>query len=121
MQASTIAIMVAGVMPCMRSIARIIVPDMSAQFMHAGAQSIICVEQTVQACSHAAQASMQACIIDMSIAGIPSIDIMSPDIASIIIASTVLSSGSFSLMRATVRPACVTQRYRAGRPRDRLT
>lgn len=41
MQASSIAIMDAGVMPCMRIIARIIVLHMSAQFMHDGAQSII--------------------------------------------------------------------------------
>ena len=77
MQASSIDIMDAGVIPCMRIIARIIVLHMSAQFMHAGAQSIIYVEHTVQACSQAAHASMQACIIVMSIVGMPCIDIMS--------------------------------------------
>lgn len=77
----------AGVIPCIRIMARIIVLHMSAQFMHAGAQSIIWVEHTVQACSQAAQASMQACIMAMSIAGMPSIDIMSSDMAFIIIAS----------------------------------
>ena len=60
MHASSIDIMTAGVMPCIRIMARIIVWHMSAQFMHAGAQSIICVEQIVQACSQAAQAAMQA-------------------------------------------------------------
>ena len=77
MQASSIAIITGAVIPCMRSIERIIVWHMSAQFMHAGAQSISCVEQTVQACSQAAQASMHACIIAMSIAAKPSIIIMS--------------------------------------------
>ena len=37
MHASSIDIMTAGVMPCIRSIVRIIVLHMSAQFMHAGA------------------------------------------------------------------------------------
>jgi hypothetical protein len=41
MHASSIDIMTAGVAPCIRSIVRIIVLHMSAQFMHAGAQSII--------------------------------------------------------------------------------
>ncbi|MGN8027926.1 hypothetical protein [Microbacterium sp. 22242] len=68
MQASSIDIITAGVMPCMRIIERIIVLHMSAQFMQAGEQSIICVEQTVHACSHAEHASMQACIRDISIA-----------------------------------------------------
>jgi hypothetical protein len=86
MQASSIAIIDAGVMPGMRSMARIMVLHMSAQFMHDGAQSIICIEH-VQACSQAAQASMQACITAASIAGISAIDIMSPAIASIILAS----------------------------------
>jgi len=87
MQASSIAIIDAGVIPDMRSIARIIVLHMSAQFMQAGAQSIICVEQMVHACSHAAQASMQACITAASIAGMSDIAIISPDMASIILAS----------------------------------
>ncbi|WP_460796622.1 hypothetical protein [Microbacterium sp. GXF0217] len=66
---------------------RIIVLHMSAQFMQAGAQSIICTEQTVQACSHAEHASMHACITDMSIMSMPGIDIMSFDMAPIIIES----------------------------------
>ena len=41
MQASSIAIIDAGVMPGIRSMARIMVLHMSAQFMHDGAQSII--------------------------------------------------------------------------------
>ncbi|EXJ52212.1 hypothetical protein AS96_05490 [Microbacterium sp. MRS-1] len=86
MQASSIAIIDAGVMPGIRSMARIMVLHMSAQFMHDGAQPIICIEHTVQACSQAAQASMQACMTAASIAGISAIDI-SPAIASIILAS----------------------------------
>lgn len=86
MQASSIAIMVAGVMPCIRSIDRIMVPHMSAQFMHAGEQSIICVEQTVHACSQAAQASMHACMTAMSIIAM-SVDCMFFDMAPIIIES----------------------------------
>ncbi|WP_406249036.1 hypothetical protein ACI7YT_03175 [Microbacterium sp. M] len=66
---------------------RIIVLHMSAQFMHAVEQSIICVEQTVQACSQAEQASMHACMTAMSIVGMPGIDIMSSDMAPIIIES----------------------------------
>lgn len=87
MQASSIAIMDAGVIPCIRIIARIIVLHMSAQFMQAGPHDIICVEHTVHACSQAEQASIHACITDMSIMSIPGIDIMSFDIAPIIIAS----------------------------------
>ena len=75
MQASSIAIMDAGVMPCIRSIDRIMVPAMSAQFIHDGAQSIIWVEQTVHACSQAEQASIHACMTDMSIVAISVIDI----------------------------------------------
>ncbi|GAA1987432.1 hypothetical protein GCM10009777_22210 [Microbacterium pumilum] len=41
MHASSIDIIVAAFMPCIRIMARIIVLHMSAQFMHAGAQSII--------------------------------------------------------------------------------
>lgn len=74
MHASSIAIIDAGVMPCIRIIARIIVLHMSAQFMHAGEQSIICVEHTVHACSQAEHASMQACRTDMSIAAMSIID-----------------------------------------------
>lgn len=87
MQASSIAIIDAGVMPCMRSIERIIVPHMSAQFMHSGAHDISCVAHTVHACSHAAHASRQACMSGMSIASIPGIAIMSFDMASFIMAS----------------------------------
>jgi hypothetical protein len=86
MHASSIAIMVAGVMPCIRSIDRIMVPAMSAQFMHAGPQSIICVEQIVQACSHAEHASMHACMTAMSIIAM-SVDSMFFDMAPIIIES----------------------------------
>jgi hypothetical protein len=67
--------------------ARIIVLHMSAQFMHAGAHDIIWVEHTVHACSQAEQASRHACTRDMSIACMPGIDIMSFDMASIIMAS----------------------------------
>ncbi|GAA1948926.1 hypothetical protein GCM10009776_08730 [Microbacterium deminutum] len=87
MHASSIAIMDAWVVPCIRIMVRIIVLHISAQFMHAGAQSIICVEHTVHACSQAEQASIQACITDMSIESIPGIDIMSFDMASIIMES----------------------------------
>jgi len=55
--------------------------------MHAGAQDIICVEHTVHACSQAEQASIQACITDMSMVSMPGIDIMSLDMASIIMES----------------------------------
>jgi uncharacterized protein YjbJ (UPF0337 family) len=68
MHASSMAIIDAGVMPCIRIRERIIVLHMSAQFMQAGAQSMSCVEHTVHACSHAEHASMQACSTDMSIA-----------------------------------------------------
>ena len=67
--------------------ARIIVLHMSAQFMHAVAHDIICVEHTVHACSQAEQASIHACITDMSMVAIPGIDIMSFDMASIIMES----------------------------------
>jgi len=86
MHASSIAIMVAGVMPCIRSIDRIMVLHMSAQFMHAGPQSIIWVEQTVHACSHAEHASIHACITAMSIIAM-SVDSMFFDMAPIIIES----------------------------------
>jgi hypothetical protein len=87
MQASSIAIIDAGVMPCIRIIDRIMVPAMSAQFMHAGAQSISCVEHTVHACSHAEHASMHACITDMSMLAMSGIDIMFERMAPIIIES----------------------------------
>ena len=90
MQASSIDIITAGVIPCMRIIDRIIVLHMSAQFMHAGEQSIICVEQTVHACSHAEHASMQACMSAMSIISMPGIMSML-FIESIIIASITSS------------------------------
>ena len=87
MQASSIAIIDAGVMPCIRIIDRIMVLHMSAQFMHAGEQSIICVEHTVQACSHAEHASMHACMTDMSIIAMSGTDSMFFDMAPIIIES----------------------------------
>jgi hypothetical protein len=86
----------------MRSIDRIMVWHMSAQFMQAGEQSIICVEQTVHACSHAAHASMQACSTDMSIIAMSGIDSMFFDMAPIIIESIVFRSlGSRSAGRTT--------------------
>ena len=88
MHASSIAIIDAGVVPCIRIMARIIVLHMSAQFMHAGAHDIIWVEHTVHACSQAEQASIHACMSDMSMVLIPGIDIASLDIMSIIIEST---------------------------------
>lgn len=87
MQASSIAIIAAGVIPSMRSIERIMVWHMSAQFMHAGEQSIICVEHTVHACSQAEHASMQACMTAISIFAMSGIDIIFADIAPIIIES----------------------------------
>ncbi|WP_248147646.1 hypothetical protein [Microbacterium aoyamense] len=69
----------------MRSIERIIVLHMSAQFMQAGAQSMPCVEQIVHACSQAEQASIHACMTAMSIFSMPGIDAF--DIAPIIIES----------------------------------
>jgi hypothetical protein len=87
MHASSIDIITAGVIPCGRIMARIIVLHMSAQFMHAGAHDIICVEHTVHACSQAEQASIQACMSDMSMVSMPGIDIMSFDMAPIIMAS----------------------------------
>lgn len=106
MHASSMAIIVAGVMPCIRSMARIIVLHMSAQFMHAGAHDIIWVEHTVHACSHAEQASIHACTKDMSIVSMPGIDIMSFDMASIIMASISRTSlpSSSSLRRGRITP-----------------
>ncbi|MER7523026.1 hypothetical protein [Microbacterium oxydans] len=87
MQAFSIAIIEAGVIPCIRIIDRIMVLHMSAQFMQAGAQSISCVEHTVQACSQAAHASMHACMTAMSIICMSGIDSMLFDMAPIIIES----------------------------------
>lgn len=87
MQASSIAIIDAGVIPCIRIIERIIVLHISAQFMQDGEQSIICVEQTTHACSQAEHASMHACITDMSIIAMSGMDIMFFDMAPIIIES----------------------------------
>ena len=87
MHASSIDIMTAGVAPCIRSIVRIIVLHMSAQFMHTEAHDIPWVEHTTQACSHAEQASIQACMSCMSMVLMPAFD-MSSDIMSIIIEST---------------------------------
>src|SRR6187431_200473 len=97
MHASSIDIIAVGVMPCIRIMVRIMVLHMSAQFMHTGAHDIPWVEHTTQACSHAEQASIQACITDMSIMFMPGIDIMSLDIMSIIIESIL----RFSLFSAT--------------------
>jgi galactitol-specific phosphotransferase system IIC component len=87
MHASSIDIMAAGVMLCIRIMVRIIVLHMSAQFMHTDAHDIPWVEHTTHACSQAEQASIHACMTDMSIVSIPGIDIMSFDMASIIIES----------------------------------
>ena len=87
MHALSIDIIVAMSMPCMRIMARIIVLHMSAVFMHAAEHDIICVEHTVQACSQAEQASIHACMSDMSIVSMPGIIFMSLDIMSIIIES----------------------------------
>jgi hypothetical protein len=97
MQALSIDIMDAESMPCMRIIDRIIVLHMSAQFMHAGAHDIICVEHTVQACSHAEHASIHACMSDMSIESMPGIIFMSLDIMSIIIESIPTPLSEFAL------------------------
>ncbi|WP_177243792.1 hypothetical protein [Microbacterium sp. AR7-10] len=109
MQASSIDIMTGAVMPCIRSIVRIIVPHMSAQFMHATLQSIICVEQTVHACSHAAHASMHACMTAMSIISMPEVFI-SDAIASIIIESMVRTALVIGVTPGAAggagRPAC---------------
>ncbi|MDQ0728341.1 hypothetical protein [Microbacterium sp. W4I20] len=87
MQALSIDIIDAGVIPCIRIMDRIIVLHMSAQFMQAGAQSISWVEQTVHACSQAEHASMQACMTAMSIMSAFGIDSMFFDMAPIIIES----------------------------------
>ncbi len=114
MQASSIAIIDAGVMPCIRSMARIMVLHMSAQFMHAGAQSIVCVEHTAHACSHAEHASIHACISAMSIASMPGTDDMSFDTASIILESIAHLFSS----RPTGRgPACPVMVGRPAGPR----
>ena len=106
MHASSMAIIDAGVMPCMRMSDRIIVLHMSAQFMHAGAHDIICVEHTVHACSQAEQASIHACITDMSIASMPGIDIMSFDMASIIMESISHLAPLMSAGRIARLPPC---------------
>src|SRR4029079_16912303 len=109
---------VAAFMPCERIIARIIVLHMSAQFMHAGAQSIIWVEKTVNACSQAEQASIQACITDMSIETMPGIEAMSFDMASIIMESIsrsflIRSAASAVMVRTLLRPALRVTGWRA--------
>lgn len=108
--ASSIAIMTGGDIPCMRIMPRIIVLHMSAAFMHAGAHDIICVEHTVQACSHAEQASIHACITDMSIMSIPGIDFMSLDIMSIIIES-IPRLASVRVLRRVTRAAARACRH----------
>ncbi|GAA1641072.1 hypothetical protein GCM10009806_07470 [Microbacterium flavum] len=120
MHASSIAIIDAGVMPCIRIMARIIVLHMSAQFIQETEQSIICVEQTVHACSQAAQASMHACIIVMSRAGMPSIDIMSSVMAFIIIAS-IGAPLTVSVRASRTRARLLGPRYRCPAAGDRLT
>src|SRR4051794_40700864 len=106
MQASSMDIIVVAFMPCERIIARIIVLHMSAQFMHAGPHDIIWTEHTVHACSHAEQASIQACITDMSIWTMPSIDVMSFDIASII-----MESITRSFLIRSAASAVLSERY----------
>jgi hypothetical protein len=98
MHASSIDIITGAVMPCIRIMVRITVPHMSAQFMHETLQSIICVEQTVHACSHAAHASMHACNTDMSIISMPE-DFISAAIASIIIESMARTAFVFGSRR----------------------
>ncbi len=120
MQASSIDIIAAGVMPCIRIMARIIVLHMSAQFMHAGEHDIIWVAQIVHACSHAEQASIQACIFDMSIVSIPGIDIMSFDIMSIIMASIAHSVsacpwGGHNARLAAIVDSCAVSQKGFGR------
>lgn len=117
MHASSIAVIDAGVIPCIRSMARIIVLHMSAQFMHDDAQSICCVAHTAQACSQAAQASMHACIAAMSTCSMPSIDIMSCDMASIIF----VSIAEPTLVRGRAgRPPVAMVGARGGRQKARL-
>jgi len=111
MHASSIDIITVGVMPCMRIIERIMVLHMSAQFMHAGAQSIIWVEHTVHACSQAEQASIQACMTDMSMVFMPGIAMASLDIMFIIIEST---SAPFAPLQAA--SAACTERYSSTSP-----
>jgi hypothetical protein len=66
MQASSIAIIDAGVIPCIRIMARIIVLHMSAQFMHEDAMSADMMSMEgmstdMSAMMAAAQACMDAC------------------------------------------------------------
>ncbi|WP_231734877.1 hypothetical protein [Microbacterium hominis] len=82
---------------------------MSAQVMQAGAQSIvcpsiICTEQIVHACSHAAQASMHACITAASISGMPDIEVISADMASMILASITHRPPGHGERRARLPP-----------------
>jgi hypothetical protein len=92
LQASSMAIMLDMSMPMGRIIMRIMVLQTSAQFMHMLEHFIIAspIEASahiVHACSQAAQASIQSCIIciiDASMEGIPSMLAMSIDIVFII-------------------------------------
>lgn len=102
MQASSIDIITAGIIPCIRSIALIIVLHMSAQFMQAAEQSIICVAQTAHACSQAEHASKAACSSAMSVIAMSGMESMSFDILSTIIESMSHSSSS----RAARQGAC---------------
>ncbi|HEY5842884.1 MAG TPA: hypothetical protein VIU87_15745 [Mycobacterium sp.] len=65
----------------------IIVLHIAAQFMHAGAHEVISIEHTMDACSQAEQASIQASMTDMSTVLMPALA-MSFDIMSIIIEFT---------------------------------
>jgi hypothetical protein len=98
---------------------------MSAQFMHDGAQSIICIgahSAGLLAGGTGVHAGLHHGA--MSIAGMPSIDIMSSDIAFIIIASIaahLLVGAGHAERPAGMHIACVWPRYRAGPCGDRLT
>jgi hypothetical protein len=88
--ASSIDTVTSRVMPCIRSMQFIIVLHIAAQFMHAGAHGVISMEHTMDACSHAEQASRQASMTDMSVVLMPALA-MSLDIMSIIIEFTAHS------------------------------
>lgn len=78
MHASSIIVMVGIFMPVGRIIIRIMVLHMSAQFMHVAMHLAVPVmpsaahmsAHVVQACSHAAHASIHSCIVAMSMSGI---------------------------------------------------
>jgi hypothetical protein len=85
--ASSIDMVTSRVMPCIRSMQFIIVLHIAAQFMQAGAHGVISMEHTMDACSHAEQASRQASRTDISVVLMPALA-MSLDIMSIIIEFT---------------------------------